>query len=137
MRNLFENNGISMNFINKLKVGDSLILVPTNNGLIDSPFEFIIDEINMVEDHNPSDHFEMYPAKQFVSIEKISIIIDDSLGIPHIDNYDMFKNYKDYFEKYNTIINDKIKKVKREVDMIKAYQTFKKQFISENPEKLI
>lgn len=139
---MFSNNGIDQKYINDIRIGHSLVIVEktTNSNILDDwqePREFILRKIDQTTLHNSADFNESYSANVLVGECGTKLIIDDSMGIPMIEGYEVYPNFQSYFYLHGKRVKEVTARVKKEVNYIKRYQSFKKKIIDQNPEKLI
>jgi hypothetical protein len=126
-----------------MKKGDTLVIVEKscnpNECLYDwnKPFEFILLKQDKILKCNPSDYNDVFEMPVLVGVDGTTLEIDNSFGVPIVDNYDIYLNFQSYFDKIDKSTQEAIKNIKIEAEYIKSYQTFKKKIIQDYPEKLI
>ena len=139
---LFENNGINQNFINSMKPGNSIIIVEkkTKSNILDDwqePKEFILNRIEETTLHNSADYNEIYSAEVLIGECGTELVINSSMGIPMVDDYDIYLNFQSYFGIHGKRVSEVTNRLKKEIKYVKSYQAFKKSMIENKPEKLI
>lgn len=127
------NNGISFDVIDKWV--DGSIFVVQRKEAYSFPQELVIKKVEIVK----TEHASFFENEYNVVCHNglIVRITHGTLFSPQCENYEIFKNWKHYFLKYDAEARGKKKRLEELKAYLEQYDAFQKKFKEENPEKLI
>ena len=127
------NNGISFDVIGAWS--DGSIFVVQRKEAYSFPQELVIKKVEIVK----TEHASFFENEYNVVCHNglVVRITHGTLFSPQCENYEIFKNWKYYFLKYDAEARGKKKKLEELKTYLDQYDAFQKKFKEENPEKLI
>lgn len=126
-------NGINLKFVEDLETGSKFVI--QNTGKWKEPEEIVVKTIREKE----SDTLSTILEKKYIVTTECEKILEICYAFFSVrcDNYEIYKNWAYYFQKYDKIAiknKEKILQLERYLD---TYETFQKSFKKKYPEKLI
>jgi len=136
MDDMFSNNGMTVTYFENLKVGDKLVLVEDSNEFSE-PYQIIIKSVREETVASTYDCNEFDKVLIITDNGGDEYLIDITLMTPNLKGYEMYPNFKHYFELKQIEIDKLVEKLKRNAKYVSDYRAYKKELIKTSPEKVI
>ncbi len=133
----FTTGGLTDTMVSALKAGSKIVVAKKNGDTYQTPIDFTVERNTLIQIPNSADYYEVLDANELMSTCGTKIIIENGFGTPLCRDYDIYANWSTYFTEKGKMIEKMVERVRQDAAYIKSFQDFKKEFILENPEKVI